>query len=151
MLGRLVAAAGFAVLCSASPALAAADLTIGATHAPARFLRVEGTNTTVNPGTLTVVVRNVGDVASPGPATVSLPLPTGLTALVNDFNAGAGPVAASGAGWTCTATSCTRSDALAAGEAYPPIKVTVRTANTAPESVTFSPSVGSAVASDVVP
>jgi peptidoglycan/xylan/chitin deacetylase (PgdA/CDA1 family) len=151
MLGRCAAAVGFAVLFSASPALAAADLTISATHAPARLLRVAGTNTTVNPGTLEVVVRNAGTDASPGPVTVSLPLPSGLTALVNDFNAGAGPVFASGAGWTCGAASCTRPDALAAGASYPPIRVTVRTANSAPDAVTFSPSVGTAVASDVIP
>src|SRR4051795_7371500 len=135
MLGRGVAAAALATLVSASPALAAPDLTISATHARATFLRVAGTNTTVNPGTLTLVVRNAGADPTAGVVTVADPLPTGLTALLNDFNAGAGPVAASGPGWTCVTTTCTRSDTLAAGASYPPIRVTVRTANTAPDSV----------------
>src|SRR3954464_8895962 len=101
MKGRVFAAVGAAMLFSASPALAAPDLTLTATHARATFLRVAGTNTTVNPGTLTLVVRNAGADPTSGTVTVADPLPTGLTALINDFNAGAGPVAASGPGWTC--------------------------------------------------
>src|SRR4051812_42363966 len=132
MYGRVVAAAGLAMLFSASPALAAPDLTITATHS--RMLRVAGTNTTVNPGTLTLTVRNAGTDPTSGVVTVADPLPTGLTALINDYNAGAGPGAASGPGWTCAATTCTRSDVLAPGASFPPIKVTVRTANTAPDS-----------------
>src|SRR3954468_19838779 len=152
MIGRVFPAAASATLFAASPALAAPDLTLTATHARATFLRVAGTNTTVNPGTLTLVVTNAGADPTSGTVTVADPLPTGLTALVNDYNAGAGPVAASGAGWTCTATTCTRGDALAPGASYPPIKVTVRTANTAPDSVTNAPTVtGGASASDVIP
>src|SRR4051812_45502334 len=150
MFGRVVAAAGLATLFSASPALAAPDLTISATHS--RMLRVAGANTTVNPGTLTLTVRNAGADPTSGTVTVTDPLPAGLTALTNDYNAGAGPVPASGPGWTCTGTTCTRSDALAPGASYPPIKVTVRTANTAPDTVTNTPTVsGGASASDVIP
>src|SRR4051795_6284791 len=112
MLGRGVAAAALATLFSASPALAAPDLTITATHARPTLLRVAGTNTTVNPGTLTLVVKNAGADPTAGTVTVADPLPTGLTALVNDYNAGAGAVAASGTGWTCATTTCTRADAL---------------------------------------
>src|SRR3954470_12841556 len=157
MIGRVVAAAASGTLFAASPALAAPDLTITATHSRATLLRVAGTNTTVNPGTLTLVVRNAGADPTTGTVTVANPLPTGLTALVNDFNAGAGPVAASGPGWTCVTTTCTRADALAPGAAYPPIKVTVRTANTAPDSVTNAPTVSGggddtpASASDTIP
>src|ERR1700754_4174418 len=157
MFGRVLAAAALATLFSASPALAAPDLTITATHARATLLRVAGTNTTVNPGTLTLVVRNGGADPTSGTVTVANPLPTGLTALINDYNAGAGPVAASGTGWTCVTTTCTRSDALAPGASYPPIKVTVRTANTAPASVTNAPTVSGGgddtpgSASDVIP
>jgi len=115
MLGRGLAAAALATLFAASPALAAPDLTITATHARATLLRVAGTNTTVNPGTLTLVVRNAGADPTSGTVTVADPLPTGLTALINDFNAGAGPVAASGTGWTCTATTCTRTVTLIGG------------------------------------
>ena len=54
-------------------------------------------------------------------------LPAGLTA-----------TAISGAGWTTNlgTLTCTRSDALAAGAAYPPITVTVNVAANAPASVT---------------
>ena len=73
------------------------------------------------------------------------------------LQADAGPVAASGPGWTCTGTTCTRGDALAPGDSYPPVKVTVKTANTAPASVTNAPTVAGggdpdgSSASDVIP
>jgi uncharacterized protein (TIGR03437 family) len=41
-----------------------------------------------------------------------------------------------GSGWTCTSNECSRSDALAAGNSYPPITVTVTVAGNAPASVT---------------
>jgi outer membrane autotransporter protein len=47
--------------------------------------------------------------------------------------------AMNGAGWSCNigaTSSCTRTDALAAGAAYPAITLTVRVANDAPSSVT---------------
>src|SRR5271169_1431435 len=34
----------------------------------------------------------------------------------------------SGAGWSCTSATCTRSDALSAGASYPPVTVTVNVA-----------------------
>src|SRR4051794_41973976 len=105
MLGRGVAAAALATLFAASPALAAPDLTITATHTRATFLRVAGTNTTVNPGTLTLVVKNAGADPTAGAVTVADALPTGLTGLVNDYNAGAGPGAAWGPGWGGTGSS----------------------------------------------
>lgn len=157
MLGRVLAAVGVGMLFSASPAPAAADLTISATHSRATLLKVEGTNTTVNPATLTLTVGNAGADPTSGTVTVSDPLPAGLVALINDAPSGAGPVAASGDGWTCTQTTCTRSDALAPGAAYPPVKVTVKTANTAPASVTNTVAVSGggdadgASASDVIP
>jgi sugar lactone lactonase YvrE len=40
--------------------------------------------------------------------------------------------ALSGSGWTCTALSCTRPDALPGGASYPPISVTVTVSSTAP-------------------
>ena len=155
--GLLVAAIATTLLVTASPAMAAADLSISATHSRATLLKVEGTNTTVNPATLTLRVTNTGADPTAGVVTVADALPTGLVALVNDAPSGAGPVAASGAGWACAATTCTRSDALAPGAAYPDIKVTVKTANTAPASVTNAPTVSGggdpdgAAASDVIP
>src|SRR4051812_33239166 len=154
MSGRMIAATATAALTllSAPAAHAAADLQITATHSRTPLLRVADPNTTVNPAVLTLTVTNAGDALGQSPVSVTDVLPAGLAALVNDANAGAGPNAASGAGGACTGLTCTRSDALAAGASYPPIKITVRTTNTAPASVTNTASVaGGGSASDVIP
>ena len=75
--------------------MAAADLSITATHSRGTLLKVEGTNTTVNPATLTLRVSNGGADPTAGVVTVADALPAGLTALINDAPSGAGPVAAS--------------------------------------------------------
>jgi len=69
----------------------------------------------------------VGNTASSGTVTVSDALPAGLTA--TDI---------SGIGWTANLGSltCTRSDALAVGAAYPPITLTVNVSSNASASVT---------------
>ena len=59
---------------------------------------MEGTNTTVNPATLTLRVSNGGADPTAGVVTVADALPAGLTALINDAPSGAGAVAASGDG-----------------------------------------------------
>src|SRR3954468_18484815 len=154
MSGRMIAATATAALTllSVPAAHAAADLQITATHSRTPLLRVADPNTTVNPAVLTLTVTNAGDALGQSPVSVTDVLPAGLAALVNDANAGAGPNAASGAGWTCTGLTCTRSDALAGGASSPPIKITVRTTNTAPASVTNTASVaGGGSASDVIP
>src|SRR5262244_4016278 len=110
MSGRWVAAATTAalLLVAAPAAHAAADLQITATHSRTPLLRVADPNTTVNPAVLTLTVTNAGD-APASSASVTDTLPAGLVALINDANAGAGPNAASGSGWTCTGLTCTRS------------------------------------------
>ncbi|MDA0181954.1 polysaccharide deacetylase family protein [Solirubrobacter phytolaccae] len=130
-------------LAGAAPAAAAPDLTVSATHAKPTFLRSAPPNTTPYSGTITLVVRNAGADATDGTAvTVTHPLPAGFTALTNNPALGAGPLAASGPGWTCTAAlSCSRSDALAAGGSYPPITVTVNVTNAAPAVVNTAPTV----------
>ena len=116
-------------LLSAAPAQAAPELTLTASHARDPLLRAQAPNTTLHPAVLTLRVANTGADPTDGSAvTVTETLPAGLSALVNNPGAGAGPVAASGPGWTCTGgttSRCTRSDVLAAGAAYPPITVTV--------------------------
>ena len=74
-----------------------------------------------------LVAKNSGNRASTGAVSVADTLPQGLTA-----------TAISGQGWDCTLATltCTRSDALPAGESYPPITVTVDVAADAPASVT---------------
>src|SRR3954451_2885068 len=135
MSGRMIAAVATAALLVAAPAAhAAADLQITATHSRTPLLRVADPNTTVNPAVLTLTVSNAGDAAGPSPVSVSDTLPAGLVALVNGANAGAGANAATGSRGTCDGLTCTRRDALAAGASSPPIKITVRTANTAPAS-----------------
>jgi len=68
--------------------------------------------------TYTVTVSNqAGAVSTSGLVTVSDTLPAGLTL-----------VSMAGSGWTCTGTSCTRSDSLTGGASYPPITVTVNIA-----------------------
>ncbi|MED7829040.1 hypothetical protein VXC91_46315, partial [Streptomyces chiangmaiensis] len=63
-------------------------------------------------GTYSITVGNSGPGATDGTITVKDTLPAGLTAS-----------SISGSGWTCTLATltCTRSDLLAAGAAYPPI------------------------------
>ena len=68
-------------------------------------------------GSYTVTVTNASTLPTSGTVTVSDILPTGLTL-----------VSMAGAGWTCTGTTCIRSDSLNAGLAYPAITVTVKVA-----------------------
>jgi uncharacterized repeat protein (TIGR01451 family) len=77
--------------------------------------------------TYTIIVTNIGGLASSGTITVTDSLPASLTA-----------TAMSGSGWTVNlgTLTCTRSDTLAAGAAYPPIIVTVNVATNAPGSIT---------------
>src|SRR5215468_10077681 len=129
---RYAIAAAIAALAAPAPALAAPDLTISATHARATFLRATAPNTTVYAGTLTATVANQGADPTDGTVvTVTDALPAGLSALINNPGFGAGPVAASGTGWTCTGTNCNRTDVLAPGASYPPIKITVSVASNA--------------------
>jgi uncharacterized repeat protein (TIGR01451 family) len=66
----------------------------------------------------TVTVTNTpGAAATSGTVTVTDTLPGGLSF-----------VSMAGTGWSCTAPTCTRSDALGGGASYPPITVTVNVA-----------------------
>jgi uncharacterized repeat protein (TIGR01451 family) len=92
------------------------DLTITKTHS--------GDFTVGQNGTYTIAVSNVGNAPTSGTVTVtdSLPIPQ-LTA-----------TAITGAGWSCstppvTFVTCTRSDALAVGNSYPVITLTVAVAS----------------------
>jgi hypothetical protein len=87
----------------------AADLTVTKTH--------DGSFVAGDSGrTYTIIVSNVGAASTSGTVTMTDTLPSGLVA-----------AGIQGVGWNCVLalTSCTRSDALAAGTAYPPIVVTV--------------------------
>ena len=98
----------------------APDLAISLSH-PGNFIQGDVGDT------YTIIVTNVGTAASSGSVTVTDTLPAGLTAL-----------AISGAGWTTNLATltATRSDAVAAGFAYPPITITVSVASNAPSAVT---------------
>jgi len=95
-----------------------ADLTITKSHSG---------NFTVGDSadTYTITVSNVGPGPTTGTVTVTDTVPSGLTA-----------TGMTGTGWSCAATTCTRSDALASGGSYPPITLTVSVALNAPASVT---------------
>ena len=85
-----------------------------------------------------LLVSNSGPGPSSGPVTVTESLPAGLTL-----------VSMVGQGWTCGATTCTRSDTLAAGASWPAITATVNVASNAPAQVINQASVtGGATASD---
>ncbi|MCW2813230.1 MAG: conserved repeat domain protein, partial [Nocardioides sp.] len=104
---------------NADVTVAAPDLAVTKTHS-GTF--VQGTN-----ATFTLGVSNVGNARTQGVVTVTDTLPAGLTF-----------VSASGTGWSCTGTTtvtCTRSDSLAAGAAYPSITLTVAVADAAPATV----------------
>jgi uncharacterized repeat protein (TIGR01451 family) len=77
----------------------------------------------------TILVKNIGVAATAGTVTFQDNAPTGLTI-----------TAASGTGWTCTvagtSATCTRADALAAGQSFPPVSLTVDVRPDAPASVT---------------
>jgi uncharacterized repeat protein (TIGR01451 family) len=99
----------------------ASDLTISKTHNP--DIAIPGATVTY-----TVTVSNVGTAASTGPVTVTETPPPGLTV-----------TALIGGGWNCTVatptSTCTRSDALAAGASYSPIAVTTSVASGAAAGV----------------
>src|SRR4051794_17739854 len=142
---QLALVAGFVLLVPVTPALAAPDLTVSASHDAPTFLRTTAPNTTVYGGTLKLTVTNAGADATDGTeGRLTDALPTGLSALTSNPGFSAGPTAASGAGWTCSGTgtsTCTRSDVLAPGASYPPITITVSVANNAPASLTNAPAV----------
>jgi uncharacterized repeat protein (TIGR01451 family) len=77
--------------------------------------------------TYTIIVTNIGTGSSSGSVIVTDAPPAGLTI-----------TAMSGSGWTADlgSSTCTRSDALAAGTSYSPITVTVSVATNASASVT---------------
>ncbi len=79
-------------------------------------------------GTYTITVSNSGPMATGGPTTVTDWLPGGLTV-----------VSAGGAGWSCKTgkpLTCASSAAIAAGAAYPAIKLTAGVAAAAGRNVT---------------
>ena len=104
----------------------APDLTIAKSHAGS-FVRG-------STGSYSLVVTNIGPVASSGTATVTDTLPAGLT-----------PSTASGNGWSCgiaaQTVTCTRSDALAAGGSYPAITILTAVAQSATSPLTNSAAV----------
>lgn len=82
-----------------------------------------------------LTARNAGEAPTRGTVTVTDTLPMGVTST-------GGP---SGTGWSCTVVSrtvtCTRSDALAAGAAYPAITIPVTVAQDAPSALENTASV----------
>jgi probable HAF family extracellular repeat protein len=95
-----------------------------------------------NGATYQIGLTNSGTGPTNGAATVTENVPNGLTL-----------VSMTGANWTCTANTCSRSDSLNPSAAYPPITVTVSVSASAPASLTNQATVSggsalSATASD---
>ena len=114
-----------------TPVGAAPVLAIAVTHA--------GNFNPGQSGTYTLSVTNgIGAAATSGTVTVTEYPPAGLTV-----------ASMSGAGWSCTGNSCSRSDALSAKSSYPPVTATVNVDAAAAGQVTNQVSVsggGSATA-----
>lgn len=108
-LGAVLALAGTA------PGAAEPALRVSATHAPSHFLPGMVAAYTV------ITVANAGSGSVRGPVTVTDVLPPGLTM-----------TAIGGDGWSCSGTTCSRSDPLAGRAAYPPIRVVVDVAPDVP-------------------
>ena len=96
------------------------DLVVSSTHVGSFALGQLG-------ATYSLTVTDSGPGLASGVVTVTDVLPPGLTAS-----------ALAGSGWTCALNtlSCTRSDGLAAGAAYPPITLTVNVGQDAAATVT---------------
>ena len=111
-----------------SAALCTPDVTLGKSHV--------GNFTRGLAASYTIPVSNVG-VYGPtsGVVTINDTLPTGIT-----------PTSAAGTGWTCSVSaqtvSCARSDALAAGSAYPSITINALVSQSSPASLTNTAIVG---------
>lgn len=99
----------------------APDLTIAKSHI--------GSFVHGSTGNYSLIVSNIGPVASSGLVTVSDTLPAGFT-----------PSTASGTGWSCgiagQTVTCTRSDAMAGGASYPAITIAVSVSQSATSPLT---------------
>jgi len=112
------------------------DLTVGITSNPLSFTKgQEG-------ATYSVLIGNSSHIdLIPAPATVAnakpAPATTGQVTVVLTLPPGLTATGISGSGWACDLASltCTRIDALAGGNSYPPIILTVNVANNAPATV----------------
>jgi exo-1,4-beta-D-glucosaminidase len=117
-----------ASVATATTILQAADLTAASAHSGNFAQGDKADNYTLT----------VADV--PGPNSAAGGPSTGLVTLTDSLPWGLAATAMSGQGWACNvaAITCYRSDALAAGSAYPPITLTVSVAANAPATVTNS-------------
>ncbi len=113
------------------------DSTTDFTNIVAAILSVSkshvGNFTAGQQGIYTIVVGNIGTVATSGQVSVDDVLPFGMTA-----------ASMSGAGWSCSLTQvlCTRSDPLAPNNKYPPIALTVNVGNTGPTVTNTANAIG---------
>jgi hypothetical protein len=98
------------------------DLTITANHS-GNFLQGDAADT------YTIAVGNSGASATNADVSVTLTVPSGLTA-----------TGIAGGAWACTqpAGPCTRSDALDGGASYPSLMLTVSVASNAPSNLTMT-------------
>ncbi len=119
---------GSSTVAAATTVQQAADLTAASSHA--------GSFAQGGAGSYTLTVANVDGPNSPTTGGPSY----GLVSLADSLPWGLTATTMSGPGWTCvlSAVTCYRSDALAAGQSYPPVTLAVQAAADAPASVTNS-------------
>ena len=142
--GALRAAAGSPFAAESQPASMAITLVNGPTLRVAKSHAGSFTQGQNGVG-YTVTVSNSGAAATTGAVTMTEKVPLGLTL-----------TSMAGNGWTCPpgGVVCTRTDALPAGESYPPVAVTMNVTNNALASLTNGARVsgaGSATAFTVDP
>jgi uncharacterized repeat protein (TIGR01451 family) len=107
----------------AAVTVSGADLVPTKTHTGGTFVAGQSYDFTIG-------VRNAGDIATDG-STVTVTDPFPLVAF-SSMNS------AAGSGWSCTTgqtVTCTRSDALGAGQSWPPITINVTVRNPAPPTI----------------
>jgi uncharacterized repeat protein (TIGR01451 family) len=111
-------------------------------YAPPKFSLTVRRNGTFTGGeqnaAYTITVSNTSSTATTGAVSVSETLSSGMTL-----------VSMAGTGWTCASHSCTRSDSLAGGSAYPSITVTVNIAGSAGSQLVNSVTVSGGGAASV--
>ncbi|HKX00188.1 MAG TPA: FG-GAP-like repeat-containing protein [Bryobacteraceae bacterium] len=103
--------------------LAPTDLSVTLSHA-GNFLQGQQS------AAFSSTVGNLGPAPTAGQVTLSFSLPGALSL-----------VGASGPGWTCSLSNCTRSDSVNAGTSYPPVTLTVSVSRTAPTSLSVTANV----------
>src|SRR6202011_4891281 len=102
-----------------TPIVPSPPVTLSATNAPWAIVatHVGNLKQSQSGAAYTITLTNTGSLPTVGSVTITETAPNGLAL-----------VSLAGAGWACSANTCTRNDGVSAGTAYPAITVTVNVA-----------------------